>query len=160
MPNSRIFFHENALENIVCEMAAILSRGNESTNGLAWTSPVPIRDVALVIECAMASAGTLMTTNFTHWGRHRTSFYSFWRFKPFCPVFLMTAAAFLTKIWPVGFSRYTLISLICQMLAVKKLDIYNTSTTEWKYAPPPPPTHTHTHPSAAYTCQGIGTVLV
>ena len=29
--NTKLFIHENACENIVCEMAAILSRGNELT---------------------------------------------------------------------------------------------------------------------------------
>ena len=27
--NKKLFFHENAFENIACEMAAILSRGDE-----------------------------------------------------------------------------------------------------------------------------------
>ena len=40
--NHYIFIHENAFENVVCEMAAILSGGNELTH-LSWTIWPPFR---------------------------------------------------------------------------------------------------------------------
>ena len=38
--NTKLFIHENASENIACEMAAILSRGGGGGGGVSYKDPL------------------------------------------------------------------------------------------------------------------------